>query len=277
MNKDKLDELNKSFDLMSTKEMVEQKDLAKFVKAKPFIVTINDGRKLRREKLIKGNNDGSAVIIVPFINEKEVMLGIEPRVFTKDGVLVSFPAGYIEKGEDALLAAKRELLEETGLESETIIPLGGYYQDAGISGAYNQVFIALKCKQKAEQKLDKDEYITRFVCDFNDINFLIENGYMLDSGSIIAYYKARDRLINEDIFEVHNEYKLIPNYIGILSKVDSDNINKYYVYQLTEKCSIYWQVEFSDKIMAFMYYKKMINSYSANIHKKYKVRTINKG
>lgn len=45
-------------------------------------------------------------------------------------VCLTFPGGYIAPGEDAALAAERELLEETGYRAATLTPLGAFVTNA---------------------------------------------------------------------------------------------------------------------------------------------------
>ncbi len=46
-----------------------------------------------------------------------------------------FPKGHIDSGEDALTAARREILEETGLKDVTLIKdLGSYWRYKGKIG-----------------------------------------------------------------------------------------------------------------------------------------------
>lgn len=42
----------------------------------------------------------SFTLIMPITSDNEILTVIEPRVFTERTVAVSFPARYIEKGED---------------------------------------------------------------------------------------------------------------------------------------------------------------------------------
>ncbi len=191
MRKEKLKELRELIELLKVKEMELTDEQAQFIKAKVYRVITNDGHKLRREKLVKGNNDGSAAIIVPFINDEEVMLCVEPRVFLKNTVGVNFPAGYIEQGEKGIEAASRELYEETGYKGK-LTPLGGFYQDSGISSAFNEVFIGSDLKQVGEQKLDGSEHIFKYICRFDELEDLINEGYICDSNSLIAYNKVKD-------------------------------------------------------------------------------------
>jgi ADP-ribose pyrophosphatase len=84
---------------------------------------------------------------------------MEPRVFTKLGIAMSFPAGYIEDGETPRMAAHRELREETGFVSNKMIRLDSFYQDEGVSAAYNHAFLALDAIKLYDQDLDESEII----------------------------------------------------------------------------------------------------------------------
>lgn len=55
------------------------------------------------------------------------------------------PAGTIDKREEPLIAAKRELSEECGLKSNKWISLGSYWPDTGRLSFRSHAFIALDC------------------------------------------------------------------------------------------------------------------------------------
>ena len=197
MSKDrKLDELIKSVTLKSKEKIAGE---GKFIKSESYKVELNDGSCFIREKLVKPNGDGSAIVIVPVFENGDVLLCIEPRVFTKTGVGVGFPAGYIEDGESAVVAGKRELLEETGVTSSRVIDLGGHYQDSGISAAFNHVLVAFDASITDSQHLDDGEFIKTYRCPFNYAFELFESGIINDANSVIALLKLNKYLKENNI------------------------------------------------------------------------------
>ena len=107
-----------------------------------------------------------------------------------------FPAGYIEEGESAISAARRELLEETGFQAQELIELDGFYQDEGCSSAYNTIVLARGCFKVSNQMLDKDEFIRYFICSVEEANEMLDNKIIKGANSQLALLKAKE-LIKE--------------------------------------------------------------------------------
>jgi len=164
---------------------------APFLSSQAFQCYLNNGKLIVREKLIKGKGDGSAAIILPMTIDKNVIMVVEPRVFTKETVGVGFPAGYIEKGEEPEIAALRELREEIGCLPKEMIHLDAYYQDEGCSAAYNHIYLARDCEYKFDQQLDRDEYIRYFECTFDETLELEEMGIITSASAKLALQKAK--------------------------------------------------------------------------------------
>ncbi|MBE6151065.1 MAG: NUDIX hydrolase [Firmicutes bacterium] len=174
-------------------EYISIEDLTKgqFVTNERYICTLNNGEDIIREKIKKAKKDGSAVIVIPVTKDNEVIVTVEPRVFTEKTVGVGFPAGYIEDGEKPEVAALRELQEEIGVIPEKLIPLASFYQDEGISAAKNTAYLALGCTEGYEKNPDEGEFVEYFKCSFNEVLELQQDGYIEGSNSVIAIEKAK--------------------------------------------------------------------------------------
>lgn len=191
MRKEKLEELQSYLEELKTIKTIKQDIEAKFLKAEVYDCYLNNGKIIRREKQLKGNNTGSAAVVLPVTKDNDVILTVEPRVFTKRTVGLGIPAGYIEPGENGMVAARRELLEETGYVADNIYPLGGFYQDMGVSSAYNELFLAKGCEKVAEQNLDEGEYIKYFSCAYDEALELIDLGYIEGCNAILTLSRAK--------------------------------------------------------------------------------------
>ena len=191
MRNKKLAELQEIINGFTTVKKEKIDTDARFLKAEVYDCTLNSGKVIRREKLVKNGGDGSAAIILPVTKEGNVILTVEPRVFSRRTVGIGIPAGYIEKGEDAYVAALRELEEETGLVPNELIHLGGFYQDMGCSSAYNESFLATGCEKLKAQHLDEGEYIKYFDCTYEEALELIDMHYIEGSNAIITLNKAK--------------------------------------------------------------------------------------
>lgn len=166
----------------------------KFITSVPYDVTLKSGKVIRREKLLKGGNVGSAAVILPLTESGEVLLTVEPRVFTNRGVGVGLPAGYIEYKEDAVKGALRELKEETGYTCSKYIDLGGFYQDMGCSAAYNRLFLGIDCEKVSEPSFDEDEIVLPFICTYEEALELIDMGYIEGCNAIITLMRAKEEI-----------------------------------------------------------------------------------
>lgn len=191
IRKQKLEELKSLIEEVKFTSMRVVDAKGGFIKGIPYDVTLKNGMTIRREKLIKGETDGSAAIILPLTTNGEILLTIEPRVFTKRGVGISLPAGYINPNEAPKHAALRELKEETGYTCNKVIDLGGFYQDMGISSAYNRLFLGIDAEKTTEPNFDKDEIVLPFICTYEEAQELIKLGYIEGCNALITLERAK--------------------------------------------------------------------------------------
>ncbi len=203
MRKEKLKELHAYLEELKTIGMVKKDkksfltrvfEKRNFLASESYECHLNCGRIIVREKLLKGRKDGSAAIIFALTKTGEVILNVEPRVFTKETVCLGFPAGYIESNETNEEGARRELLEEHGYGAEDMILLDEFYQDEGCSSAFNQIFLALNCEKIAVPHFDKDEIVRTFLCSYEEVLELNELGYFKGANSKLAIERAKEYL-----------------------------------------------------------------------------------
>lgn len=191
MREEKIEELENIIDSLKTIKKEKLTKEPRFIKSEVYKCSLNNDKTITREKILKNNKDGSAAIILPVISDNNVVLTVEPRVFSKRTVGIGIPAGYIEDGEDSYTSALRELEEETGLVPDKLTKMGGFYQDMGCSSAYNETFLATGCKWLKNQNLDESEYIKYFECTYEEALELIDMNYIEGCNAVIALNKAK--------------------------------------------------------------------------------------
>lgn len=112
-----------------------------FLTLKKDTVELIDGQTATREIIV--NDDAAAVVALD--EENNIVLVKQYRYALKREVL-EIPAGKVEKGEDFLDAAKRELVEETGYESNNWQSLD-YFFFSAFFNSKNTSFFGIKLQK----------------------------------------------------------------------------------------------------------------------------------
>lgn len=105
-------------------------------------------------------------------------------------VLRELPAGKLERGEDPALAARRELLEETGATAGSFQSLGELYPSPGYCGEIIRMYLARELTF-GEAAPDEDEFLRVERVDFHQLVDQVLAGQIRDAKTIVAVLKAR--------------------------------------------------------------------------------------
>ncbi|MCQ2216934.1 MAG: NUDIX hydrolase [Paludibacteraceae bacterium] len=86
------------------------------------------------------------------------------------------PAGCVEKGEDPLAAAQRELYEETGYAGGEWSHFMTISPNAGACTNYSHTYVAFGVEQVSEQHLEVSEDIQIVLLEKEDVIRMLKNG-----------------------------------------------------------------------------------------------------
>lgn len=107
----------------------------------------------------KSHDKADAVMIIPITENDELVILKQYRPAIDD-YIYEFPAGLIDSGEDVLVAAKRELFEETGLEAiSSEIILKPSYTSVGMSDESITVVKMMVKGNATSENAEEDEEI----------------------------------------------------------------------------------------------------------------------
>jgi ADP-ribose pyrophosphatase len=101
-------------------------------------------------------------------------------------VSLAVPAGYIEDGEEPLAAAKRELREETGYESEDWASLGSYVVDGNYGVSTEHVFLAHASRKATEPASGDLEEMQVVLVALAEISEYVRRGEVVQLSSAAA-------------------------------------------------------------------------------------------
>src|SRR5215813_4823443 len=113
--------------------------------------------------------------VIPLTPEGQVVLIEQYRHGTGE-VTLEIPGGLVDEGESSLVAAKRELLEETGYITNDVRLLGRTRPNPAIQNNCLYSFVALNCTLSHSQTYDDSEHIAVRLVDWTQIPTLIASG-----------------------------------------------------------------------------------------------------
>lgn len=168
-----------NFKLKQSKTLYE----GKVFNIKTDEIEYNSGNKAMREVVI---HPGGAVII-PVTKDDKLIMVTQFR-YPSQKILLEFPAGKLDKDEDPLHCAARELEEETGFKSTQVIKLGEIYTAPGYSTEILHIYLA-KDLTKGNHKREEGEFgMETLEYSINEIEEKILTGEIKDAKTISGFF-----------------------------------------------------------------------------------------
>jgi ADP-ribose pyrophosphatase len=151
-------------------------------------IEYNSGNSGIREVVV---HNGGAVV-VPITDNGKIILVKQYR-YPFDEWVIELPAGKLEKNEDPLVCATRELTEETGYSSDSINFLGRIYTSPGFSSEILYIYSAANLKAGNHNREEGEQGMEIYELTLEEINEMISEGKIVDAKTIsgIHFYQNK--------------------------------------------------------------------------------------
>ncbi len=149
-------------------------------------VSLPNGETAVRE-VIEHNGGACVAALTP----KGELLMVRQYRYAAGELMWEIPAGKLEKGEDPILCAARELEEEAGYTAKELIPLGYFFP----TPAYCQEKIYMYYAKElipTKQHLDDDEFLEVAAIPFDKAVEMVNNGEIIDGKTGLAILKVKE-------------------------------------------------------------------------------------
>jgi len=161
----------------------------RMITAEMLDVRAPGGRMVKREIV----RHPGAVAVVAVHNGCVVM--VEQYRVALDDDLIEIPAGKLDvTGEPLADAARREMIEEVGLDPVDLIRLGSFVPAAGFCDEVLTIFACTECVE-VERKVDgvEEEHSIVHHVPLAEVHEWIDDARLTDTKTLIGLHWARDR------------------------------------------------------------------------------------
>lgn len=181
--------MNDDKHLIETQLTTETVFKGKLLEVRRDEVGLPDGGESAREYVVHPG----AVVILAVLENGRLLFERQFR-YPLRRVFLELPAGKIDAGEDILMTAQRELLEETGHAADEWKHVGVMHPCIGYSDERIEIFLARGVRKVAEPQLDHAEFLEVLELSPEEARAAVLRGEITDAKTITALYWA-DRLL----------------------------------------------------------------------------------
>jgi len=153
-----------------------------FIRVLKDNVRLPDGSTSTREHI----SHPGAVAVLAILDNGKLLMERQFR-YAPQREFIEVPAGKIDHGEDILLCAQRELLEETGYVAAEWIHLTTAWPSIGYADERIEYFLARELTHQGSQ-LDDGEFLEVFELSLAEAMEWIRQGKINDSKTIVGLF-----------------------------------------------------------------------------------------
>jgi len=143
-------------------------------------VLLRDGKVAKRIRI----DHPEASAIIAFASESEIIMVRQYR-YALGRETLEIPAGKVDQGEKPEACARRELLEETGYEAESLKLIYTYAPAIGYSNELIHIYSGHNLKQ-VNASIDEREISSIQRLSLEEVRSLIREGRILDGKTLIG-------------------------------------------------------------------------------------------
>ena len=144
-------------------------------------------------------NHPGAVAVIALTDDNKLIL-VEQYRKALERSIIEIPAGKLEKGEEPLETAKRELEEETGYAAGEMIYLQSFATSPGFADEIIHLYVARNLVVVEDKKqLDEDEFVELMEVTIEEAEELVAKGKIYDAKTAFAVIWLKMYLSNENI------------------------------------------------------------------------------
>ncbi|MBS0450969.1 MAG: NUDIX hydrolase [Proteobacteria bacterium] len=162
-----------------------------FLEARRDTVRLPDGHTATREYVVHPG----AVVVIPLLDDGRVVLERQFR-YPVGLVMVEFPAGKLDAGEDPLVCGQRELLEETGYSAREWARAGAMHLAISYSTEIIHIYFA-RGLTLGERQLDHGEFVDVFSAEADELLRWCADGTVTDAKTLACALWLRNVVSGE--------------------------------------------------------------------------------
>ncbi len=133
-----------------------------------------------------------AVMIIAMLDDGHLVMERQYR-YPVQQVMIEFPAGKLDPGEDRLVCAQRELLEETGYRAKEWAHAGVLHPVISYSTEFIDIWFACGLTL-GERRLDEGEFLDVFTASLDELLAWSREGKLTDAKTLTGLLWLQNHL-----------------------------------------------------------------------------------